>query len=139
MKKDQLTCTKGTRKTAIRKTYIYPPIPDLPLIKNIGEAFEYIYIQHKAKVYLQKEVNHWKDMYEISKGTKDVIASHLKLKDEIIQALKMGDMVPETYVELTNTLEQQRIMNRDQEKEIKKLKAELKKSKEFHYTDFIHN
>lgn len=140
MKRNQLTCTnKGTRKTAIHKTVPFPPIPELPTIKNLQEAFEYIYLQYKAKVFLQKEVDHWKRVYEISKDTKDIIASHLKLKDEIIEALKMGDIPTDTFVELTNAIETERKNNQFLNKEIRRLKAELKKSKKFHYSDFILN
>jgi hypothetical protein len=139
MKKDQLTCTKGTRKSAIRKTYIFPPIPNLPVIKNIQEAFDYIFIQHKTKGFLEKEVKHWKDVCEISRDTREIMESTLKLKDEHIERLKMGDMAPDTFVELTNNLERQRTVNRVLEKEIKQLKTELKRSKKFHYQDFILN
>jgi hypothetical protein len=48
-------------------------------------------------------------------------------------------MAPDTFVELTNNLERQRTANRALEKEIKQLKTELKKSKKFHYQDFILN
>lgn len=64
---------------------------------------------------------------------------NLKLKEGIIENLRMGDIPPDTYEGLTNALEVQRTDNQFLNKEIKMLKAELKKSKKFHYSDFILN
>jgi len=140
MKRNQLTCTnKGTRKTAIHKTVPFPPIPNLPLIRNIKEAFDYIFIQHKSKTYLEKEVQHWKEMYEISISTRQTMECTMKLKDEYIERLKMGDIPTESYVEIKNSIEEQKANNKNQQKEITYLKEELKKSRKFHYKDFILN
>jgi meiotically up-regulated gene 157 (Mug157) protein len=139
MKKESLTCTKGTRKSAIRKTYAFPPIPNLPLIRNIQEAFDYIFIQYKTKVHLEKEIQHWKTMYEITSNTRDVMQTTIKLKDEHIELLKMGDIPPETYVELINKIEAHKTENKKLEKQVKELKEALKKSNRFHYKDFIVN
>ncbi len=140
MKKNQLTCTdKGTRKTAIHKTHPYPPIPGLPPFRSIHEALEYIFIQYKANLFLEKEARRWKHLLDLSKRTMDAIEMNLKLKEGIIENLRMGDIPPHTYEGLTNALEEQRTDNLYLNKEIRRLKAELKKSRKFHYSDFILN
>jgi hypothetical protein len=51
----------------------------------------------------------------------------------------MGDIPTESYVEIKNSIEEQKANNKNQQKEITYLKEELKKSRKFHYKDFILN
>jgi hypothetical protein len=143
MKKDQSTRVKDTKNKAFHKTLSFTCLPHFCSLK---EAKQFIQILLTTSTALEKKVVELKDnlaesadvlcrMQDLIESKRDLI----KKQQECIETLMVDKGDRTTFEALQNSLSEKDSLVKAQSNEIKGLRQELKKAKNFHYRDFIFN